>query len=108
MIRRPPRSTLFPYTTLFRSWKTTDGGIRWLPVSDSLGVTAIGALAVAPSDPNVVWARTGEAWAIRDSDVIGDGVYKSMDAGKTWAHIGLDATGRISRILVPPTNPHVA
>jgi photosystem II stability/assembly factor-like uncharacterized protein len=88
-------------------WKTTDGGIRWVPVSDSMPVAAIGALAVAPSDPNVVWAGTGEAWAIRDSDVIGDGIYKSMDAGKTWAHMGLDDTGRIGRILVNPTNPDV-
>src|SRR3954469_22977420 len=88
-------------------WKTTDGGIRWLPVSDSMPVTAIGALAVAPSDPTVVWAGTGEAWAIRDSDVIGDGIYKSMDAGKTWTHMGLDETGRIGRILVHPTNPDI-
>src|SRR3979490_2822244 len=89
-------------------WKTTDGGVRWVPVSDSLPVTAIGALAVAPSDPSVVWAGTGEAWAIRDSDVIGDGVYKSTDAGKTWSHMGLDETGRIGRILVHPTNPDIA
>ena len=88
-------------------WKTTDGGTRWLPVSDSLPVAAIGALAVAPSDPNVVWAGTGEAWAIRDSDVIGDGVYKSTDAGKTWSHMGLDETGRIGRIVIHPTNPDI-
>src|SRR3954464_15426037 len=88
-------------------WKTTDGGIRWTPVSDSMPVTAIGALAVAPSDPNVVWAGTGEAWAIRDSDVIGDGIYKSVDAGKTWTHMGLDETGRIGRIVVHPTNPDI-
>jgi photosystem II stability/assembly factor-like uncharacterized protein len=88
-------------------WKTTDGGIRWNPVSDSMPVAAIGALAVAPSDPSIVWAGTGEAWAIRDSDVIGDGIYKSMDAGKTWVHMGLDETGRIGRILVHPTNPDV-
>ena len=88
-------------------WKTTDGGIHWAPVSDSMPVAAIGALAVAPSDPNVVWAGTGEAWAIRDSDVIGDGIYKSMDAGKTWTHMGLDETGRIGRILVHPTNPDI-
>src|SRR6476620_11159339 len=62
-------------------WKTTDGGIRWVPVSDSMPVTAIGSLAVAPSDPNVVWAGTGEAWAIRDSDLQGDGIYKSTDSG---------------------------
>jgi photosystem II stability/assembly factor-like uncharacterized protein len=86
-------------------WKTTDGGIRWQPVSDMLAVTAIGALAVAPSDPSIVWAGTGEAWAVRDSDVIGDGIYKSMDSGKTWTHMGLDETGRIGRILVHPTDP---
>ena len=88
-------------------WKTTDGGGRWSPVSDMLPVAAIGALAVAPSDPSVVWAGTGEAWAIRDSDVIGDGIYKSVDAGKTWTHMGLDETGRIGRILVHPTNPEI-
>src|SRR4029453_18648047 len=88
-------------------WKTTDGGIRWAPVSDAMPVAAIGALAVAPSDPNVVWVGTGEAWAIRDSDVIGDGIYKSIDAGKTWTHSGLNETGRIGRILVHPTNPDI-
>ncbi len=86
-------------------WKTTDAGIRWTPISDTLPVAAIGALAVAASDANIVWAGTGEAWAIRDSDVIGDGIYKSMDAGRTWTHMGLDETGRIGRILVHPTNP---
>src|SRR5213078_2033282 len=86
-------------------WKTTDGGIRWNPVSDAMPVAAIGALAVAPSDPSIVWAGTGEAWAIRDSDVIGDGIYKSVDAGRTWTHMGLDETGRIGRILVHPANP---
>src|SRR3954462_12348466 len=88
-------------------WKSTDGGGRWVPVSDSMPVAAIGALAVAPSDPSVVWAGTGEGWAIRDSDVIGDGIYKSVDAGKTWTHAGLDETGRIGRIIVHPTNPDV-
>jgi photosystem II stability/assembly factor-like uncharacterized protein len=88
-------------------WKTTDGGLHWAPVADTMPVAAIGALAVAPSDPSVVWAGTGEAWAIRDSDVIGDGIYKSLDAGKTWTHAGLDETGRIGRIIVHPTNPDI-
>ena len=88
-------------------WKTTDGGNRWVPIFDKEPVQAIGALAVAPSDPNIVWAGTGEAWAIRDSDVMGNGVYKSTDAGKTWMHSGLDETGRIGRIIVNPTNSDV-
>jgi hypothetical protein len=88
-------------------WKTTDGGVRWTPVSDSLPVAAIGALAVAPSDSSIVWAGSGEAWAIRDSDVIGDGIYKSVDAGRTWTHMGLDETGRIGRIIIHPTNPDI-
>jgi photosystem II stability/assembly factor-like uncharacterized protein len=88
-------------------WKSTDGGNRWVPIFDKEPVQAIGALAVAPSDPNVVWAGTGEAWAIRDSDVMGNGVYKSIDAGKTWTHAGLDETGRIGRIIVNPDNPDI-
>ena len=88
-------------------WKTTDGGQQWTPIFDSQPVQAIGALAVAPSDPNIVWAGTGEAWVIRESDMMGDGMYKSTDAGKTWAHMGLDETGRIGRIIVHPTNPDI-
>jgi photosystem II stability/assembly factor-like uncharacterized protein len=83
-------------------WKSTDGGNRFQAVFDDQPAAAIGALAVAPSDPSTVWAGTGEAWAIRDSDVMGDGVYRSTDAGKTWKHMGLDQTGRIARIVVNP------
>ncbi len=89
-------------------WKTTDGGESFVPVFDDEPVQAIGALAVAPSDSSVVWAGTGEAWAIRDADVMGDGVYRSTDGGRTWAHVGLEATGRIGRILVHPTDPNTA
>ncbi|HKV23133.1 MAG TPA: hypothetical protein VJN93_00940 [Candidatus Acidoferrum sp.] len=86
-------------------WKSVDGGNRWVPIFDKEPAAAIGALAVSASDPSVVWAGTGEAWAIRDSDVMGNGVYKSTDAGKTWTNMGLDETGRIGRIIVNPTNP---
>ncbi len=88
-------------------WKSTDGGVRWTPLFDDQTAQAIGALAVAPSDSKIIWAGTGEAWAIRDVDMMGDGIYKSVDAGKTWTHMGLDETGRIGRIVVHPSNPDI-
>ncbi|HUP90442.1 MAG TPA: hypothetical protein VM100_13880 [Longimicrobiales bacterium] len=88
-------------------WKTSDGGRTWAPIFDDQSSQAIGALAVARTNPNVVWAGTGEAWAIRDSDMMGDGVYKSEDAGKTWTNMGLRETGRIGRIVVHPTDANI-
>src|SRR4051812_13916972 len=88
-------------------WKSTDSGRSFIPIFDSQPVQAIGALALAPSDPKIVWAGTGEAWAIRDSDMMGNGVYKSIDAGQTWTQAGLDETGRIGRIVVHPKNPDI-
>jgi photosystem II stability/assembly factor-like uncharacterized protein len=88
-------------------WKSTDGGASFKPIFDDMPVAAIGALAVAPSDPNIVWVGTGEAWVIRDVDMMGDGVYKSTDAGATWTHMGLPETGRIGRVIVHPTNPDI-
>lgn len=88
-------------------WKSVDSGATFRPVFDSMPVQAIGALAVAPSKPSIVWAGTGEAWAIRDADLVGDGVYKSTDSGTTWTNMGLPESGRIQRILVHPTNPDV-
>jgi photosystem II stability/assembly factor-like uncharacterized protein len=87
-------------------FKTTDGGARWTPIFDDQPVASIGSLAVAASDPNTVWAGTGEAF-IRSNISIGNGVYKSTDAGKTWTHMGLDRTGRIGRIVIDPRNPDV-
>jgi photosystem II stability/assembly factor-like uncharacterized protein len=87
-------------------WKSSDGGIHWKPVFDDQPVASVGALAVAPSDPNVVWAGTGEPF-IRSHISLGWGVYKSTDAGKSWTKMGLDNTGRISRIVVDPRNPDV-
>ena len=87
-------------------WKTEDGGIKWRPVFDDQDVHAIGALAVSESDPNIVWAGTGETF-IRANVSIGIGVFKSTDAGETWKHMGLDETARIGRIAIHPTNPDI-
>src|SRR6476646_137653 len=83
-------------------WKTTDAGINWRPIFDDKDVSAIGALAVAPAAHETVWAGTGEPWLIRPYYTLGDGVYKSTDAGRTWQHMGLDATGHIARIVIDP------
>jgi sortilin (neurotensin receptor 3) len=88
-------------------WKSTDAGQTFVPIFDDQNVAAIGSIAVADSDPNIVWVATGEPWVIRYSDVMGDGVYKSLDGGKTWQHVGLVETGRISRVLIHPTNPNI-
>ena len=85
-------------------WKTTDGGVHWRPVFDDQPVQSIGSLAIAPSDPNVVWAGTGETF-IRSNVVVGNGAYKSQDGGESWQHMGLPDSGRIGRIVVHPSNP---
>src|SRR3954451_17639545 len=85
-------------------WKSTDGGPTYIPIFDEQPVAAIGAIAVAPSDPNTVWVGTGETWVIRYSDVMGDGVYVSKDAGATSKHMGLVETGRIARVLIHPAD----
>src|SRR5262249_49799441 len=88
-------------------WKSTDAGNRWLPVFDKQTAAAIGALAVAPSQPGTVWAGTGEAWVIRDSDMMGNGIYKSTDAGRSWTNMGLADSGCIGRIIVHPSAPDI-
>src|SRR5918912_4220957 len=86
-------------------WKTTDGGTYWENVSDGCFKTAaVGAIAVADADPNVVYAGTGET-CIRGNVSHGDGVYKSTDGGKTWANLGLADTRHIAKIRVHPHNP---
>jgi photosystem II stability/assembly factor-like uncharacterized protein len=88
-------------------FKTSDAGAHWNTIFDEQPVSSIGSLAVAPSDSNVVWAGTGESF-IRSNISIGNGMYRSTDAGRTWTHVGLDRTGRIGRIVVDPGNPDVA
>ena len=87
-------------------WKTIDAGITWMPVFDRQPIASIGAVEVAPSNPNILYAGTGES-DIRSALSSGDGVYKSTDAGKTWANIGLKETRQISRIVIDPHNPDV-
>jgi photosystem II stability/assembly factor-like uncharacterized protein len=88
-------------------WKTVDGGANWAPIFDGENVSAVGALAMAPTAHNVVWAGTGEPWIIRPYYTMGDGVYKSTDAGRTWRHMGLEKTGHIPRIIVDPRDANV-
>src|SRR5215467_183679 len=87
-------------------FKTTDGGVHWQPIFDDQAASSIGALAVAPSDPNIVWVGTGEAW-IRSHISVGDGIYLSTDAGKSWRHMGLEKTGRIGRVVIDPRDPNI-
>jgi photosystem II stability/assembly factor-like uncharacterized protein len=85
-------------------WKTIDAGRVWEPVFDAQPVASIGALAVAPSAPDVIYVGSGES-TLRDSTGYGDGMYKSINAGKTWTHIGLADSQHIGKIAVHPTNP---
>lgn len=87
-------------------WKTTDAGASWQPMFDKQPIASIGAIAVAPSDPNVIYVGTGES-ALREDISFGDGVYKSTDAGKTWQHMGLSDSRHIGKIVVDPANPDV-
>jgi photosystem II stability/assembly factor-like uncharacterized protein len=87
-------------------WKSTNAGRAWSPIFDSQPIASIGAIAVAPSNPNFVYVGTGET-DVRSQISFGNGVYKSTDAGKTWAHIGLDNTRHIGRVLVDPKNPNL-
>jgi photosystem II stability/assembly factor-like uncharacterized protein len=87
-------------------WKTTDGGAVWKPIFDEEPVASIGALALAPSNSNIIYVGSGENNLYADI-TYGNGVYKSSDAGGTWQHLGLADTRHIARILIDPRNPDV-
>lgn len=98
--------TYYAATASSGVWRSTDGGVTWKPIFDDQSVATAGSIAVAPSDPNVVYVGTGEA-NIRGDVQDGDGIYKSTDGGKTWAHVWTER-GQIGTIIVHPTNPDVA
>ena len=88
-------------------WKSSDGALTWTSVFDKEGTSAIGSLAVSPSDPNIVYVGTGEA-CLRGNISHGDGVYKTLDGGKTWKNTGLKDSRAIGKVIVNPTNPDIA
>src|SRR5439155_9955964 len=88
-------------------WKTQDLGTTWDSIFDTVGCASIGDVALAPSNPDVVWVGTGEANNSQNSPW-GNGVYRSTDGGRTWTHLGLDETRHIGRVVVHPANPDVA
>ncbi len=87
-------------------WKTVDGGANWAPLFTHEDVSSIGAIAIAPSDHNILYAGTGEA-CIRGNISYGDGVYKSVDGGQTWKNVGLKDSRHIGAVIVDPRDPNV-
>ena len=86
-------------------WKSTNNGTTFTPIFDTYGTHSIGDVAVAPSDPNIVWVGTGEP-NNRQSSSYGDGIYKSVDAGKTFTKMGLEDSQTIARIVIDPKDPN--
>jgi photosystem II stability/assembly factor-like uncharacterized protein len=87
-------------------WKTANAGVTWKPIFERQGTVSIGDIALAPSNPDVVWVGTGES-NVRNSVSFGDGVYKSTDGGKNWQHMGLRDSEHISAIAIHPQNPDI-
>ena len=87
-------------------WKSTDGAVTWSPVFDKQGTASIGSVAIARTNPNVLYVGTGEA-CIRGNISHGDGVYKSLDGGKTWKNVGLRDSRAIGKIIINPLNPDI-
>ena len=100
------KTTVFVGAASGGGWKSTDGGTTFRPVFDEMPVQSIGAIAIAPSDPKIVWVGTGEAWT-RNSVSAGDGIYRSTDGGETWTNVGLRGSERITKIVVHPKDSNV-
>jgi len=98
--------TIYAATGSGGLWKSVNNGQSWEPIFDNQAVISIGDIAVAPSNPNIVYVGTGEANSSR-STYWGDGVYKSTDAGKTWANVGLKESHHIGRMVIHPKNPDI-
>jgi photosystem II stability/assembly factor-like uncharacterized protein len=102
-----PGTTIFYFGAVAGGvWKSEDAGQSWNPIFDGQPIASIGAIAIAPSDPNVIYVGTGEP-CLRGDISYGNGVYKSTDGGKTWTHLGLDDTRHIAKILVDPHDPNL-
>lgn len=87
-------------------WKTVNNGTTWEPIFDQYSTAAMGSIAIAPSDPDILWLGTGEVLMARSS-FAGTGVFKSLDAGKTWNHMGLMGTNHIAKVLIDPKKPNI-
>jgi photosystem II stability/assembly factor-like uncharacterized protein len=101
-----PSKTVFISAAAGGIWKTTNNGVTWRPLFDDKNVASVGALAIAPSDTNTIWAGTGEPH-IRNTIEPGAGIYKSTDGGMTWKLMGLEQSQHIGRIVVDPRNKDV-
>src|SRR5207302_6901757 len=86
-------------------WKSENGGTTYKPIFDKQPVQSIGAIAIDPTNPKVIWVGTGESW-MRNSVSIGDGVYKSTDGGDNWTNVGLRESEHIAKILIDPSAPN--
>ena len=102
-VREGQRLTIYAGAASGGVWKSVNGGTTFKPVFDKQNVQSIGAIAIDPKNPKTVWVGTGESWT-RNSVSIGDGVYKSVDGGDNWTHVGLEDSERITKIAVDPTD----
>jgi photosystem II stability/assembly factor-like uncharacterized protein len=104
-VPKPFRKTIYIGSAGGGVWKTSNAGITWHPISDSLGNGSIGDIAVAPSDSNIIWVGTGEKNSSR-STLWGNGVHKSTNGGRKWQHMGLADTRSIAKIVISPSDPN--